>query len=239
MTVWLVWAAVLQHSPLIPDASRQAAGLHGVALRRNSSDEELRARIHAIKRRSLSGGMDEAEYFHVMRYIRDNAPQRLLVWGMGYDSAAYEQLNEGGTTHFLEFDVSWIHKADVATRRLNFTTYSPRAWNTTVNTTEQFITHPHRAEEIGLLADRPCFHTIIVDSPFGYRLRDPGRAVPIFTAATDLRQCISLRRYPLDVNVTVFVHDCRRASEDLLSRTFLGTPVKESGHKKLREFRLH
>ena len=38
-------------------------------------------------------------------------------------------------------------------------------------------------------------------------------------------------------NFTVFVHDCNREGEDALTRALLGEPVRETGSKKLREFR--
>ena len=193
-----------------------------------SSDSALALRIHEIKRHSTTGGMQENEYFHVMRYVRDNAPQRLLVWGLGYDSVTYDALNTGGVTTFLEFDVSWVGKADAATRRLNYFSYNDKELETTAGTANEFIAHPHRADKIGLLADRPCFDTIIIDSPLGLKPTDTGRAVPIYTASSDIRRCIAAERYPKAANVSVFVHDNNRASEDILTKAFLGTPVNHA-----------
>ena len=202
------------------------------------SDQSLKARIAQIKAMSKTGGMEPDEYFHVMRYVRDNAPQRLLIWGLGYDSATYEQLNRGGTTDFLEFDVSWVGKADAATQKLNYSGYDDRAFRTSVATVDAFIKQPHRAMNIPLLAARQCFDTVIVDSPLGWTYHNTGRAVPLYTAATDLRSCIRDERYKADRNVTIFVHDCFRAGEEKLTRAFLGEPTTQVGPKRLREFRL-
>lgn len=212
--------------------------LHPDALSSSSTDAQLRARISQIKALSTTGGMEEEEYLHVMRYMRSNAPQRLLIWGLGYDSVTYEQLNTGGVTVFLEFDISWVGKADAATRQLHFAGYDDKAFGTSVERVHEFIAQPHRADEIGVLADRPCFDTVIVDSPLGLLPQNTGRAVPIYTAAADLGRCLSKGMYPSTQNVSVFVHDCNRKSEQLLTDAFLGKPVLELGPKKLREYRL-
>ena len=212
--------------------------LHPDELSSSSTDEQLKARISQIKALSTTGGMEEQEYFHVMRYVRDNAPQRLLIWGLGYDSVTYQQLNTDGVTVYLEFDTSWVGKADAATRELHYAGYDDKAFGTSVARVHEFIAQPHRADEIGLLADRPCFDTVIVDSPLGLLPENTGRAVPIYTAAGDLGRCISKGLYASSQNVTVFVHDCNRPSEVLLTDAFLGRPVLELGPKKLREYRL-
>ena len=52
----------------------------------------------------------------------------------------------------------------------------------------------------------------------------PGRAVPIYTAASDLQHCAKMGAYdppPLRA-VAVFVHDAERATERECSKAFLG-----------------
>ena len=234
------------------------------ALSSKSTDTELRARIHQIKLLNVAGAMEEEEYLHVMRYVRDNAPQRLLVWGAGYDSVTYDELNEGGLTTYL---VSWVGRADTRTQNLSYAGYDEKAFRTRVDTVEEFIARPHRADAISLLADRPCcasprlehalprsnallkshtlalrtcmaVDTVLIDSPHGGLPERTGRAVPIYTAASDLLACIGRRDYASGANVTVFVHDCNRHSEDTLTAAFLGKPVAQVGPMKLSEFRL-
>merc|ERR1719291_1018082 len=97
-----------------------------------------------IKKHSKLGGMEEQEYFTFMSHVRDHAPQRLLVWGMGYDSVLIDRLNEGGTTLFLEMDASWVAKTDA--KHLNYISYDTKPFKTTVARWREFLDQPHGAE---------------------------------------------------------------------------------------------
>jgi len=245
------------------EAAQPAAPSVKQLLSRDSSDEELRRRVAAIKAQSESSGMEEDEYLEVMRHVRDRAreatPHRLLVWGLGYDSTAYAELNSasaaaraaggaaggvGGRTLFLESDASRVPRADDDVQRLESKTYDISALRSSVASIADFIENPHRADGVAALgasaddvADR-CWDTVIVDSPLGLsNMPDaPGRGVPIYTALADHAACVA--RDPARwQNFTVFVHDCNREGEDALTRALLGEPVRETGPKKLREFR--
>ncbi len=50
------------------------------------------------------------EYCVLARPIREIAPCRLLVFGVGRDSAAWLEVNHGGHTLFLENNEEWIEK---------------------------------------------------------------------------------------------------------------------------------
>ena len=170
-----------------------------------------------------------------MKHVRDNAPQRLLVWGLGYDSRLLADLNRGGTTLFVEPHGQWIRKSGIC-EHFNCVTYHPRTQlNTTVATIRRFVAAPHRANIREL--ERQCFDTILVDSPLGFLPRHPGRAAPIFTAAVDTQACRERNEYPPGRTVTVWVHDCNRTGEDELTNAFLGPSFSETGPKKLRQFR--
>ena len=45
--------------------------------------EPRAAHIQAVKDQSTTGGQEVEEYGKFMKHVRDNAPQRLLVWGLG------------------------------------------------------------------------------------------------------------------------------------------------------------
>eukprot|EP00929_Paragymnodinium_shiwhaense_P037016 TRINITY_DN19796_c0_g1_i2.p2 TRINITY_DN19796_c0_g1~~TRINITY_DN19796_c0_g1_i2.p2 ORF type:complete len:136 (-),score=15.75 TRINITY_DN19796_c0_g1_i2:355-762(-) len=104
-------------------------------------DEELRRLITDLKKLSRGGGMAENEYFYWMKYVRDHAPQRLLVWGLGYDSALIDRLNAGGLTAFLEPDVSWVAKS--SNSHLTYKGYDEAAFGTTVASWRSFVREPH------------------------------------------------------------------------------------------------
>lgn len=99
-------------------------------LGRASPDDALKQRIAEIKSRSTSGGMEEEEYLVVFQHVRDHAPQQLLVWGLGYDSVTLSELNEGGTTSFLEPDAKWAAEADAGTQHLQYFEYNASEWDT-------------------------------------------------------------------------------------------------------------
>ena len=52
--------------------------------------------------------------------------------------------------------------------------------------------------------------------------RHPGRAVPIYTAASDSQYCAKMGAYDPLRAVAVFVHDAERATERECSKAFLG-----------------
>eukprot|EP00929_Paragymnodinium_shiwhaense_P033889 TRINITY_DN18524_c0_g3_i1.p1 TRINITY_DN18524_c0_g3~~TRINITY_DN18524_c0_g3_i1.p1 ORF type:complete len:286 (+),score=43.74 TRINITY_DN18524_c0_g3_i1:85-942(+) len=200
-------------------------------------DEELKQQIDAIKKKSQGGGMQVDEYFYWMRYVRDHAPQRLLVWGLGFDSVLLNTLNAGGTTAFLEGNADWVDKTD--NKNLNYRSYDPNTFRTTVPTWYDFLKRPH-ATHLPQQFDVECWDTILVDAPTGYRPRGcqdcAGRAVPIYTAREDIIKCLDAGKYASNQVVSIFVHDNNRPAEAGLSTVLLGTPIMEVGKKKLRHF---
>ena len=199
------------------------------------SDAELMHRIHEIKLKSKGGGQMAVEYFKFMTHVRDHAPQRLLVWGLGFDSTLVDELNAGGKTLFLEPNVAWVKTSNAA--NLTYAAYDIRKLNTSVRTTAEFVKHPHRARIQQLHCCNTCWDTILVDSPLGLSSHDPSRAAPIYTAKVDVEACAANNTYAN--YATIFVHDCDRPGEDYLTRQLLGTHTTETGPKKLREWRIY
>jgi len=60
------------------------------------NDAELLLEVQKVKELSGWSGMMPEEYFYWMKYVRDHAPQRLLIWGLGFDSILIDKLNWGG-----------------------------------------------------------------------------------------------------------------------------------------------
>lgn len=198
---------------------------------KNISDSELKAQIKAIKSMSKGGGMTEPEYFHFMSYVRDHAPQKLLVWGLGYDSVLVNALNEGGLTLFLEQDAGWVSKTDA--KYLNYVSYNDVLFRTSVGDMEEFVADPHTAD-LKVLSNASCWDTVLVDSPLGYQVYNTGRGVPMYTAKVDIQRCLAQHKYTPQQDVAVFVHDCDRKGEDFLSTSIYGKPTVQAG--RLRQF---
>eukprot|EP00929_Paragymnodinium_shiwhaense_P085972 TRINITY_DN46444_c1_g1_i1.p1 TRINITY_DN46444_c1_g1~~TRINITY_DN46444_c1_g1_i1.p1 ORF type:complete len:332 (-),score=54.21 TRINITY_DN46444_c1_g1_i1:175-1170(-) len=197
-------------------------------------DEELKRLIADTKKLSTNGGMEENEYFYWMKYVRDHAPQRLLIWGLGFDSVLIDRLNAGGTTAFLEPNADWAAKS--SNKDLNYKSYNASlAFGTTVAAWRDFLRRPHLSplpKQFGV----DCWDTILVDSPNGFKPWHPGRAVPMYTAREDVISCLKANKYRDSQIVSVFVHDNHRMGEDLLSTAILGKPVAEVGMKRLKHF---
>jgi hypothetical protein len=206
---------------------------HGVG--KNISDDMLWQKITEIEPVSGAGGMMPDEYFAFMSYVRDRAPQNLLVWGIGYASTLIKALNEGGYTLFLEFNAEWVAKTPAAT--LNYISYNDKAFHTQVDHYDDFVLSPHRAN-IAALNSGVCWDTVLVDSPYGQRQTDTGRAVPLYTAKVDVESCIAMDSYEHDKEVAVWAHDCNRALEDAVTHVFYGEPGKVIGVKRLSKWTL-
>lgn len=207
------------------------------------SDTELTNLVHKVKACAGDYGMTEEEYLHFMKYVRDHAPQKLLVWGLGADSLVLDLLNYGGETLFLEPDFQWIKALQQTQpgRALHVVNFNETLLNTTVTTYQEFLVSPHRADAVGPLQGQPCWDTVLVDSPIG-SLSNPGtstgRAVPIYTAFVDMERCKAEGKYAKNAEASVFVHDSDRPLEDSVAKAFftLEKLQHEVGPKKLRQF---
>ena len=155
---------------------------------------------------------------------------RLLVFGCGNDSAFWEEVNEGGTTVFLEDDPDW---ADRVRPTLERSTIHLVEYDTVLDDWRALLHAPDR-----LVLDLPVevsglrFDVIVVDAPPGYRdhvtyagREAPGRMKSIFTASRLVAP-----------NGVVFVHDAERTIERVYADHYLGADrlcVRAEGHALL------
>lgn len=209
------------------------------------SDTELVSLVNIVKDCAGEYGMEKEEYLFFMQYVRDHAPQKLLVWGLGVDSIVLDLLNYGGETLFLEPDQNWIEILQEAApgQTLHVVNFDENTFNTTVASYQEFLASPHRADTIGPLQGQPCWETVLVDSPMGGTgtatpSADVGRAVPMYTALADFTRCKTEGRYPENREVSLFVHDSNRPLEDNVAQALFGTDElkREVGPKKLRQY---
>jgi len=203
------------------------------------SDEDLRRCIEHVKECSGFGGMEEEQYFRLMTYVREHAPQRLLVWGVGFDSVLLAKLNRHGQTVFLEPSEGWAQTVRACTSDLQIVVFDQALLQTSVLAYPSFMSSPHRADSVDLLRERRCWDTVFIDSPPGISADSAGRAVPIYTAWVDLQQCLDDGDYLPDAEIAVFVHDSERELEDAVSIGFFTSArlVWTAGQeKKLSQF---
>jgi uncharacterized protein (TIGR01627 family) len=153
------------------------------------------------------------EYRYLREVIRAKAPCRLLVFGVGKDSALWIAANEGGTTEFVEHEREWIaatrdavpgvvvHEVHYETRR--------KHWKKALDRPEALL----MTDLPKPVLDGP-WDILYVDSPQGGNDRRPGRMKSIYTAARIAERC------PADVDV--LLHDCDREVERVYGDRFLG-----------------
>ena len=162
--------------------------------------------------RTLNGVLLSPEQLElVSTTIREIAPCRMLVFGLGNDSALWALLNAGGRTVFLEDNEVWLEKTvsrgpgekleaylvDYGTRR--------DEWRTLLKSPLEL--------QLSLPAGiaKESWDIVLVDGPAGHVGDSPGRMKSIFTASQLVRD-----------SGDVFVHDCEREVESAYCDAFLG-----------------
>jgi glucuronoxylan 4-O-methyltransferase len=133
-------------------------------------------------------------------------PGSLLVFGVGNDSMLWDLLNRGYPTVFLESDAFWMKAIGRRWRSLQLhrVVYAAR-----LSETERKM-----RPDVGLVLPeavrRQPWDIILVDAPQGWG-DGPGRRQSIFEAGRLLAQ-----------GGRIFVHDCDRQEEQLLTARHLG-----------------
>jgi uncharacterized protein (TIGR01627 family) len=137
----------------------------------------------------------------------------LLVFGVGFDSGFWMQVNGGGRTEFLEDDAAWAqrvraHVPNISVHLVQYHTkmgrdderyVDPRTWHAL----DMALPWEVRAT---------AWDVVIVDGPAGYAAGTPGRIQSLYAAAT-------LRRPP---NALTVVDDCDRRVEGRYADLFFG-----------------
>jgi len=196
------------------------------------AEEDLRKRIEEIKAKSQAGGMEKEEYFLFQNYVNTHPGQKLLVWGLGYDSVTINELNKGGETRFMEFDTSWVDKTnDEALKALKWESVN---FDTSIEKDGgRFLESPHGIQSKAM-EEQPCWNTVLIDSPTGFTKEAPGRFQSFHQTATMAENCIQETGQP----ITVFAHDNNRPIEEEVGKAYFGEQFEEVGPKKLRKWTL-
>ena len=169
-----------------------------------------------------------AEYAMLDRAIRSAAPCRLLVFGVGKDSAYWLAANADGQTVFVEHEPAWIAMTrellpGVDVVQVSYDTRRTQ-WKALLERRDLLFMEdlPDR-----ILAED--WDVIFVDSPQGGSRKRPGRMKSVYTASV-------LARRSTDVHV--LVHDCDRPVEAAYSDRYFGPERLVEQVDGMRHYRL-
>lgn len=164
----------------------------------------------------------EAEARLVATAIAQFSPCRLLVFGAGNDSSMWQQLNEGGTTVFLEHNPEWIDRirtvdASLDIRAVEYTTRITR-WREHLDQPGSLAMHlPQDIRETH-------WDVVLVDAPNGFVLADEH---PRFGPIHGRMQSIFAAKELVASGGFIFVHDAQREVEDASCGKFLADSCQE------------
>ena len=139
------------------------------------------------------------QYAEFYRRVQERAPSRLLVWGLGHDSALTAELqNTGGETLFVESSSVWARTIGTTHPHLRYATYEQGELGTSVSTWSSFLEQPHGLEVVSpslrnavVEGGGRCWDTILVDAPDGHHGQAPPRAHRGGQCPSTQRVCIA------------------------------------------------
>jgi len=166
------------------------------------------------------------ELARITAAVRGRRECRLLVFGLGNDSAYWRAVNHRGRTVFLEDDAGWLRS--VLDRHPGLTAF-PVRYTTTLPEWRALLNQPDR-----LRMDWPDgvregdWDVVLIDAPAGWHDEAPGRM-----------QSISAAPRLAAAGGDVFVHDCHREVEREYCDRFL-SPARlvAEEENRLRHYRM-
>lgn len=162
----------------------------------------------SVMRRLNEIQLSSAQLNIISTALREKAPCRLLVFGIGNDSAYWSLINRGGITIFLEDNEDWLDKISRRSKRVKSFLID---YDTIITDWKMLLESPPLLEtalpdELG----KEGWDIILVDAPEGWHDQTPGRMKSIYFASKLIND-----------HGDVFVHDCNREIEDIYCTTFL------------------
>lgn len=141
--------------------------------------------------------------------IKRKAPCKLLVFGVGYDSAFWSIINRSGVTIFLEHNTSWLQAIIKKSKKI---TAFQVIYDTQIKDWEHLLEHPSLLHmDVPIAVERQAWDVILVDAPGGWHDQTPGRMKSIFLSSKLIKN-----------SEDIFFHDCNRKIEDMYCNKFLG-----------------
>ena len=163
--------------------------------------EEIR---EATKNRGIQ--LDVEQLYAIAEVV--TPPMNLLVFGLGYDSSFWCELNDGGRTVFIEDNGAWFRhiKSRHTLLEAYLITFNTRRsqWKGLLKKPESLKLKLPREIYVGV------WDVVLVDGPAGYADDTPGRMKSIYMASQLVR-----------TDGAVFVHDAEREVEKVYCDRFL------------------
>jgi len=199
----------------------------------------------------------ELELWATAKILKDRAPCNFLVFGLGYDTPMWMQLNQGGRTVFLEQDNEAFHQDHGWFK--DFTRRYPMLEAYVLDYTKSIRVSEHdrwmrhlkeRASEecrpvqdiskssckLALTLPKAVLNTtwdvILIDAPNGHLPDSPGRMSAIYTSS------VLARSAPASHVTDISVHDCNRPAEDTWTRELLCFENERERAGRIRRYRL-
>lgn len=145
----------------------------------------------------------------IAQKIEEQAPCRVLIFGVGHDSLFWHRLNRNGRTVFLEDDEGWLRK--VTAKVKNLQAYAV-GYDTEQKDWQRYLGNPALlVMDLPLPVTERPWDLILVDGPAGWCDNAPGRMKSIYLAHQLVKP-----------GGDVFVHDCEREVEEAFCERFLG-----------------
>lgn len=191
------------------------------------------AEIEGLLAKTEGVQMQPAELLAIVGAIRLRPGCSLLIFGCGNDSVFWEEVNQGGTTAFIEDDPVWAEKirAKLKTASVHLTQYGTRLseWVGLLNSSEGLEL------ELPDAVSSRRWDVIVIDGPAGHDNHEkytgreaPGRMKSIYMAS----KLVAPGGF-------VFVHDCDRLVEQQYAARYLGNErafVSVKGHAILHGY---
>lgn len=142
--------------------------------------------------------------------VKEKAPCKLLIFGLGYDSLFWVKLNKGGITAFLEDDKDWFRDITGKSKHIKAFLID---YHTKINDWKIFLESPFLLDmTLPGNIDKEQWDIILIDAPKGYEDHNPGRMKGIFLSTKLIGN-----------SGDIFVHDCNREVEDIFCSKFFKT----------------
>jgi len=179
----------------------------------------------AVMRKMTGVQLSARELSRVTAAIRAHPECRLLVFGVGNDSAYWHAVNRGGRTVFLEDDAGWLRK--VVDRFPKLTAF-PLQYSTQMAGWEKALDQPDPpppAWPAGVVEGE--WDVVLVDGPAAFPDTAPGR-----------RQSVAAAPKLVAPGGDIFVHDSERAAEQAYCARYLPAAGLVAEVDRLRHYRL-
>lgn len=150
------------------------------------------------------GQMDRTEYEYIANLL---GGKNFLVFGTGHDSVFWREVNNFGTTVFLEHDPKWVLEKSSDVFLVKYTC-NIKNHKTLL---EEYKNNIYTNLELKFPEEvyKHNWDVIFVDGPPGNKKNSIGRMQSIYMA-----------NKLANMNTQIFVHDCNRPVEDIYTKEF-------------------